>query len=200
MRDSPHTSGSLLSRLRNPHNWEAWAHFIGVYGPLIENTLFRRGIRDADAREEITQDTLISVFKDIRTFQHDPERPGSFRAWLVSIARHRAIDYLRRMERHPRGTGKTSVQERLAQVPDHDDELDEWRRDCLRALLETAVGQVRSDFQETTWKAFWRTTRGEPAKAVAKALSMTVPAVYMAKRRVLRRLQDQIDFLEGEVT
>jgi RNA polymerase sigma-70 factor, ECF subfamily len=55
-----------------------------------------------------------------------------------------------------------------------------------RRVLET----IRAEFEPRTWDAFWRTTvDGQPPANVAQDLQMSVPAVYMAKSRVLRRLR-----------
>ena len=63
-----------------------------------------------------------------------------------------------------------------------------WRRE-----------QVRRDFQESTWQAFWRTAiLGKSGKEVAGVLGLTTAAVYLAKRRVTERLRQQIEYLRAE--
>ena len=58
---------------------------------------------------------------------------------------------------------------------------------------------MRGHFQETTWQAFWRTAvEGEPAAEAARALGLSVGAVYVAKSRVLARLREQVQELESE--
>jgi RNA polymerase sigma-70 factor (ECF subfamily) len=65
-------------------------------------------------------------------------------------------------------------------------------------LFGVAARQIRDDFQEATWTAFWKTAvEGRKPKEVAKQLDLSIAAVYMAKRRVTRRLKEQITFLEG---
>jgi RNA polymerase sigma-70 factor (ECF subfamily) len=59
---------------------------------------------------------------------------------------------------------------------------------------------VQGDFQESTWQAFWRTAvKQEPPSQVAADLGIGLTGVSMAKRRVFRRIQQQIEFLEGEI-
>ena len=44
-----HTSATLLARLRDPADGDAWATLLGVYGPLLRTWAERLGARGADA-------------------------------------------------------------------------------------------------------------------------------------------------------
>ena len=46
---SPTTRASLLLRLRDPRNHEAWVEFVSLYEPVIYRLLRHAGLRDADA-------------------------------------------------------------------------------------------------------------------------------------------------------
>jgi RNA polymerase sigma-70 factor (ECF subfamily) len=60
-------------------------------------------------------------------------------------------------------------------------------------LYRRAVEQVRGDFEEQTWRAFWLTVvEGRSAAALAADLGMTTVAVRQAKFRVLRRLKEEL--------
>jgi RNA polymerase sigma-70 factor (ECF subfamily) len=57
---------------------------------------------------------------------------------------------------------------------------------------------VRRRFQDKTWQAFWLTAvEGQSGKDVARKLAMTVASVYLARSRVMARLREQIQLLEG---
>jgi RNA polymerase sigma-70 factor (ECF subfamily) len=52
---------------------------------------------------------------------------------------------------------------------------------------------LRSEFEEHTWRAFWRVAvDGQPAPEVAAELGMKPNAVRTAKSRVLRRLREEL--------
>jgi RNA polymerase sigma-70 factor, ECF subfamily len=197
-QESLQTRPSLLIRLRQTHDREAWAQFVDTYGPLVHGFLRRHGMQEADVLD-VTQDVLTSVAAAIRSFEHKRDHSGSFRSWLFTIVRNRMTDYWRREGRHQRGSGDDGAQQILAQLPSNNDELEEqWNREYLQYLFHTVADQVRGDFQETTWQAFWRTAVGqEPLRTVAADLGISLPGVSIAKRRVLRRMQEQIMFLEG---
>jgi RNA polymerase sigma-70 factor (ECF subfamily) len=68
-----------------------------------------------------------------------------------------------------------------------------------RRLFLWAAEQVRDEFRESTWRAFWLTAvEGmEPASA-AKEVGISVGAVYIAKSRVMARLRTAIEKVEGD--
>ena len=68
-----------------------------------------------------------------------------------------------------------------------------------RQLFRWAAERVRGEFRGTTWAAFWETgVEGKKAQAVADTLGMSVGAVYMAKSRVVARIRQVIEQVEGE--
>lgn len=188
-------------RLRDDQDWEAWLSFVQTYAPVIHGFLRRQGIQEADALD-VAQDVLVDVAAAICNFEHHKDRRGSFRKWLFTIVRNRTIDHWRRESRQPRGSGDSHIQQALAEIPTDDATVeDEWNREYLETVFHRAASQVKGDFQTSTWRAFWRTTvEHSPPQAVAVETGLSLRAVYLAKRRVLKRIQEQIEFLEGEVT
>jgi RNA polymerase sigma-70 factor (ECF subfamily) len=69
-----------------------------------------------------------------------------------------------------------------------------------RQLFRWAAEQIRGEFRETTWDAFWRTcVDGCEIKQVAEQLDVSVGAVYIARSRVLARLRERVSQIEREV-
>jgi len=75
-----------------------------------------------------------------------------------------------------------------------------WEEEYFRRVFEWAAEQVRGEFRERTWQAFWRTAvdRGRPEE-IARALQMSVGAVYIARTRVFGRLRREIREIGEEV-
>ena len=57
MNDSTETRLSLIGRLHNKDDGEAWSEFVQIYEPLIQTIVQRRGLQHADAAE-VTQEVL----------------------------------------------------------------------------------------------------------------------------------------------
>ncbi len=62
--------------------------------------------------------------------------------------------------------------------------------------MHRAIGLIRAEFEETTWRAFWRATVDEQKAAdIADELQMSCAALRQAKCRVLRRLKQELEDL-----
>jgi DNA-directed RNA polymerase specialized sigma24 family protein len=97
-----------------------------------------------------------------------------------------------------RGSGDSATYRLLDERPGPDNEPDRWEHDYQRHLLGLAAEQVRDSFAATTWQAFWLiAVEGHSGEEAAQALGLSVGAAYVAKSRVLARLKDQIQQLEG---
>jgi RNA polymerase sigma-70 factor (ECF subfamily) len=198
MATAPETRPSLLVRLRDPADGPAWKQFVEIYAPLVYGFCRKKGLQDADAAD-LTQDVLHIVARAIERLDYDPRR-GSFRGWLFTVVRNRVRNFQERQVHRVRGQGDTAMleilQEQAAPVPEEDRW---WDEEHERRLLHWAAEQVRPAVEPATWQAFWRTAvEGRAAKEVAAGLGMTVAAVYMARSRVLARLKEVVQQVQGE--
>jgi RNA polymerase sigma-70 factor (ECF subfamily) len=190
MAESPNTRPSLLVRIRDARDDEAWSQFVGLYAPLIYGYARKQGLQDADAAD-LTQETLRAVAGAVGGLQYDPER-GTFRGWLFTIVRNKLRNWREAKARQCPGTGDTAAQEMLQQQPAPQDDV--WEQEYQRRLFVWAIDRIRREFQETTWQAFWQTAvDGRRGKDVALGLGLSVAAVYLAKSRVLARLKEEIE-------
>lgn len=197
MTESHVTQPSLLVRVRDARNQKAWCEFVEIYSPLVYGFARKHGLQDADA-VDVTQEVLGAVARSIGRLDYQAER-GSFRGWLFTIVRNELRDWFAKQRSAVIGIGDlTSASpenERLAS----DDELSkQWELEHEQRLFAWAAERVRTEVQETTWQAFWKTTvENQSGKDVANELSMTIAAVYLAKSRVMARLKELVK--EAEV-
>jgi RNA polymerase sigma factor (sigma-70 family) len=197
MDDSPLTRPSLLVRIRDPRDAQAWAEFVDVYAPLVYGFARKHRLQDADAAD-LTQDVLRAIAGAVGRLNYDPER-GSFRAWLFTVVRNKLRNFLARKGRHCQGSGDSAAQDLLNAVPAaQDEDSSVWDLEYEKRVFGWAVKQVRGGFEDSTWQAFWLTAvEGKEPKDAASALGITVGAVYIAKSRVLARLRKKIEQLQG---
>jgi RNA polymerase sigma-70 factor (ECF subfamily) len=195
MADPPVTRPSLLVRIRDAGDAEAWQEFVKLYAPLVYGFARKRGLQDADAAD-LTQEVLRSVSKAAARLEYDPRR-GTFRGWLFTVVRNKIHDFQASQQRRPPVIGSMSTQTRLEKLAaPAEDETALWHQEYERQLLTRALEQVRGDFHDSTWQAFWRTAiQGTKAKEAAEALGMSTAAVYVAKSRVLAQLKKLMEQL-----
>jgi len=198
MTDSTPTHPSLLLRIRDAGDRQAWSEFVEVYAPLVYGFARKHGLQDADAAD-LTQEVLHAVSSAVGRLEYDPRR-GSFRGWLFTIVRRRLQNALNRQRRECRGSGSSSAQIVLEAVPAPEDQRALWEQEYEGRLFTFAAAQVRSEIQDSTWQAFRLTAvEGKSGKETAEELGMTAAAVYLAKRRVLTRLKEEVRRLQGDV-
>src|SRR5262245_9476066 len=115
MNNLPETRPSLLLRLRDPRDGDAWRQCVEVYGPALYHYARKRGLQDADAAD-LMQDVLRNVMQAIGGLDYDPAL-GSFRGWLFTLAHHRLCDRTTRARRECPGTGDTAMIALLREQP-----------------------------------------------------------------------------------
>ena len=198
VQQSPVTRASLLVRLRDSTNHEAWREFLQLYSPLVYGFVRNCGLQDADAAD-LLQEVLRSVSGSIGRLDYDKQK-GGFRAWLFTITRNRLSTYLSGRRVGPTAGMDSKVQEMLEAEPARSGSLEEeWEREFQRQLASKAMQAIEPEFEDTTWQAFWLSAvDGLSASEVSKTLGMSTGAVYVAKSRVLARLKTEIQRLQTE--
>jgi RNA polymerase sigma-70 factor (ECF subfamily) len=197
MADSAITRPSLLIRIRDSGDRQAWSEFVGIYAPLVYGFARKHGLQSADAAD-LTQDVMRAVAGAAERFRYDPQR-GSFRGWLFTVVRNRLRNFLVAQSRHAQAAGGPEGQKVLDALPAPDDDESLWQREYEQRLFDWAAEQVRQDCEEKTWQAFWRTAvEGQSGQEAAQALGMSPAAVYLAKRRVMDRLREYLRQVEDD--
>ena len=181
------TSVSLLERLRQPGDQDAWRRFVKLYSPLIYYWARRQGLDTQDAAD-LAQEVFALLVQKMPEFTYDAQK--SFRAWLRTVTQNKLRD-MRKRRPPPLPTGGGSA---FGDLPDTSDDNAAFElKEHQQQLVRRALRLMQADFQPTTWKACWELVVSERSAAeVAAELGMTEGAVYAAKFRVLARLRDEL--------
>ena len=194
---NPNTRKSLLFRIRDSEDHHSWEQFAEIYAPIINRFCLWRGLDREDARD-LTQDVLVIVAKAIKSFDYDPAK-GAFRNWLLTVTRNEISSFVKKKNRSPKTFGNETLTNILDKQEPEKEEMDVWERDYRQQLFHWATGIVQSEFEPTTWKAFWETAvLGHKGTEVARNLELSTGAVYTAKSRVLKRLREKIATVANE--
>ena len=199
MNSLPETRASLILRLPDGADVQAWDEFAAIYGPLVYRLARRQGLQPADA-DDLVQEVLSAVSRSVEGWLHNGQR-GPFRAWLLRIARNTAINFLTRRRHQPIAAGGSDAAFKLALAADPAAELSgDFDLEYRRELFRWAADQLRDVVSETTWQAFWRTSVEEHSvERVAQELNMSVGSVYIARSRMMSRLRELVrSFGENE--
>ncbi|MFJ6568024.1 RNA polymerase sigma factor [Streptomyces sp. NPDC091292] len=140
-----------------------------------------RGIVGEDA-EDVASDAWLEIARDLGRFHGDG---AGFRGWTATIARHRALDHLRRQRSRPR----TSAFE--ADLHDLPGPLSTPEQAMESLSTERAIRLVRSLPRDQAEAVLLRVVVGLDGPSAARVLGKRPGAVRTAAHRGLKRLARQ---------
>jgi RNA polymerase sigma-70 factor (ECF subfamily) len=192
------TRPSLLIRVRDSADADAWHEFVALYGPLVYRFARKQGLQDADAAD-LAQTVLHGMIEGIRRLEYDP-RKGSFRSWLYRVVRNHLSKFHAVRKRSLTVSGGSEAHRLLEDIAAGDAETTElWDREFERQVFLWASERVRGRFEASSWQAFWQTAvEGRDASEIAESLGMTVGSIYTAKSRILDRIRKEIREAQGD--
>ncbi len=197
MSPSPETRHSLLVRLADRADFEAWQEFSEIYRPVVYRLAIRRGLQDADA-DDLAQQVLSAVSKAIDRWHYDPAR-AKFRTWLHRIARNLIVNALTRGSPDRAAGGDFSELQLAEQAAGDGPDSDLVRIEFRREVFRWAAQRIRDEFHANTWDAFWLTAvDDESVDAAAKRLGISCGSVYAARSRIMRRLKEKVREFDDE--
>lgn len=192
MPQPPETRETLIQRLPNAADVEAWDVFLEIYEPLLFRLASGRGMQPADA-EDFVQEVLAAVARNIDRWVASEDR-GSFRAWLFRIAFNLGVNFLTRPKYQRLGSGDSRIARMLEEVPAASaDSSEQFLKEYRRALFRWAADRVREQVSEQQWMVFWLTSVEDRSIAEAAAeYKMSVGSIYAARSRITKRIREMI--------
>jgi RNA polymerase sigma-70 factor (ECF subfamily) len=185
---TPETRASLILRLQNAEDVEAWRCFESIYAPVIYRVAMRHGLQPSDA-ENVIQEVLLRVAKSVGRWIENSNN-GPFRAWLLRIARNETVRLLTRPATRPTGYGAGSEDPQLEELATCDAVESQLETEYQREVFLWAAEQVRGMVAEATWLAFWLThVEGLSVDDAAGQLGVKAGNIYFGRSRVMHRLK-----------
>ncbi|MFE2557032.1 RNA polymerase sigma factor [Streptomyces sp. NPDC059352] len=171
--------GAAVERARNGDE-AAFAEAYRIVQPGLLGYL--RGIVGEDA-EDVASEAWLEIARDLGRFRGDS---AGFRGWTATIARHRALDHLRRIRSRPRPTG---LEQDVLELPAAGDAAGE----ALDALsTEHTLALIAGLPRDQAEAVLLRVVVGLDGPTAARVLGKRPGAVRSAAHRGLRRLARQL--------
>lgn len=190
MAKSPEKDTSLTLMMRvqqNPADPGAWDEFVKRYQPLIRAWCVKWGAQASDV-DDLAQQVLLKLLTAMKSYRPDPK--ASFRGWLKAVTHNAWRDLARRPKAGQAIAG-------LDIIADSSDALADLEKAMTQAaereLLDLAMSRVKERVKPSTWEAFRLTSIENLSGAdAAKKLDMAVSAVFVAKHRVIKLLEEEV--------
>ena len=197
------TRRSLLSKLKSWENQDSWRDFFNTYWKLIFDVAKKSGLDEAEAQEAV-QETVISVAKEMKGFQYDPAK-GGFKRWLLTIARRRILDQMRKRYRNRTANtlnpADTSVDAEISLTSEESITPDAlWDEEWKTHLLAAAMARVRGQVKAEHFQIFEQTTvHGWSIADTAKAFNVSRINVHVIRHRISGLMKKELKRLEEKL-
>jgi RNA polymerase sigma factor (sigma-70 family) len=195
------TRHSLLTRLKDWEDQDGWREFFDTYWRLIYSVARRAGLNEAES-QDVVQETLVVVAKQMPSFRYDPAR-GSFKAWLHTVIRGRLSRHWRKAKQYPAppvpavAEDEPTAEELAAEAPPEFDAI--WQSEWEQNLLDAAVRRVQAKVSARQFLLFSLAVfKGVPVATIRERYDASLAQVYLAKHRVGRLLKSELAKLRAE--
>jgi RNA polymerase sigma-70 factor (ECF subfamily) len=188
------TCACLLKRIKTMEDEDSWREFARIYSELIRRLALKASLTEHEA-EEVVQEVLISVARNITTFNYDP-KISSFKRWLSIITRWRITSQQRKRLRlfsqtHP-ATERTDSLHHLAD-PAGSTFNEAWSSEWTSKLIETGLERVKKRIKPKHYQIYFlHVLKEKPVADVCRRLKVNPGQVYLAKLRVGRLLEKEL--------
>jgi RNA polymerase sigma-70 factor (ECF subfamily) len=143
---------------------------------------YLRGIV-GDEAEDVASDAWLEIARDLGRFKGDG---AGFRGWTATIARHRAVDHLRRRRVRPRAT---ALEQDMLELPG----TQNTHEQALESIsTEHVLELIRALPRDQAEAVLLRVVVGLDGPAAARVLGKRPGAVRTATYRGLKRLATRL--------
>jgi RNA polymerase sigma-70 factor (ECF subfamily) len=186
----PGEQPTLIQRLQDREDAAA-AELVSAYRQRIYQLAFRH-VRNHEDAEEVTQDVLMKVFRNVGSFRGD----AALTSWIYRITFNAAISHLRRQRargagRHvPLSTESGSFEDRAAheEIADAGEAVDRrLLRSELRRQLASAVNELPPLYRAPVILRDIRGLSTEQASVMLRVKSQTLKSRLHRGRTLLRQ-------------
>jgi RNA polymerase sigma-70 factor (ECF subfamily) len=143
-------------------------------------------VGDAATAEEITQDVFVRVWERAGQYRADQAKVST---WLTSIARHRAIDQLRRQGVRPEGQSIGWADVSPQAEPSSDGPEQAAELSIQRQHIRAALAQLPEEQKQVLAMAYFQ---GYSQTAIAEALGLPLGTVKTRIRLAMEKLRGML--------
>jgi len=188
-----HTRHTLIQRVKDPHNEDAWKIFSDTYKGFIVSVLRKLGIREAEV-SDLSQEVIVKLWKQLPNFDYEPKK-GKFRTWLYHIVRNTAYSHMK-----SRGSEQKRIKLYFQDGDEGTEELkviihEQWKT----FICDKALDNLLEHFNSQSIEIFKKTLEGKAVATLAKEYTLKENTIYRIKNRVKEALIIEISRLRNDL-
>ena len=160
---------------------ELWRRYMGL---LFSQIL--RVLQNSSEAEDVAVEVFLEVWKRAKSYHPDRAKPA---AWLVTLARRRAIDRLRERTSYERARNGLALECAAARTVCAGGQGESARLEGLRVVLEQAMNGLPLEQRTTVLKVFFE---GLSQREISRRTGVPVGTVKTRLELGLRKLRDRL--------
>lgn len=158
---------------RTINNEEYYEYLIDTYQNLVYSICYKI-VRDYFEAEDLAQETFLSAYKHLSTFDRQHEK-----AWLSRIATNKCLDYIKRAERQ---SIPTEDEYFIAQTNKELSPEENILEDEVKRQLSIQCNNLKSPYREIALDYFYRElSAAEIAANTGKNIKTVQTQIYRAR-------------------
>ncbi|MCM8533646.1 MAG: RNA polymerase sigma factor [Lentisphaeraceae bacterium] len=193
------TRHTLLARIRDPQDSEAWKEFIDFYKNYIYIIIRSMNITPHDA-DDILQQVTIKLWKNLPNHLHDPEK-GRFRSWVSTVTKNTVLSFIKKQKN--RNEKMDQAEKEKSELYLNDINLPDIdaiaQKEWQVFVTNTAFENLTERFTPQAIEAFKMSINGFTPNEIAEKLTISRDSIYKYISRVKVRFIDEIAYLRQEM-
>ncbi len=187
------TSHTLLSRALDNKDPHAWEQFVERYRKYIFKLLNNLGVKNDI--EDIAQEVILVLWKKLETYDRNQSK---FRTWMAGVVRLTAINIIRKRARKEKLISN-DTEGIIDSFPEETSYMEYAEKEWKTFLVNKAMNNIRDEFRGKAIEVFELSLTGAGTDEIAKKLDLTTSTVYTLKKRVKKRLMQEVYFLQNDM-
>lgn len=195
MDDKYQTRQTLIEKVKNQYSDSSWEEFVYFYQKFIYSIIRKSGMNAEDS-EDLTQKTLLKIWKALPKFEYDKNK-GGFRYWLYRVTRNVINSHLEKVYKTNERISRFQNQKEI------EEEVNENSPEVVKAadkeweihITNLAFEKIRKSMAEKSITIFQMCLEGVEARKIAEKTGVTEKSVYVYKKRVKEKLIAEIQAL-----
>jgi len=193
------TRQTLLQRLRDQYDDEAWNDFAAFYRPFIRAVIYKMNISEDDG-DDICQKVLLQAWKSLGDFNYSANK-GKFRNWLAVVTRNEARMELRNKYRHFDNPNSERHHELSVLLESWSEpEIEKIsEREWQKHIVNLAWDNISPGLAPKVRQAYELLSSGQDLKDVAVDLGIAENSIYVYRKRVEKLICKEVIRLEEQL-
>ena len=192
------TTTEVLDELKSSNDSKAWESFRNHFYPVIINFSRRLGLPD-NYSDDLAQETMLVFLQALRNGGYCKDK-GRLSSWVFGITRRVMLNFRRKLPKEHVIADQTTGTSFWNMIEDDKAIRNTWEDQWRQIIIEQCMTQCRKEFDDKVFEAFvLYGLEGAAVNEVCDKLDMSRNAVYIAKSRILSRLRQLQNDIDGDV-